>query len=63
MIQKLASLAVYCTFDCVTCSIVLENKHRTSYLSWSQDGSKLIAIDTEGVLHIWRMKVVLSLRT
>lgn len=37
-------------------SIVLENKHRTSYLSWSQDGSKLIAIDTEGVLHIWRMK-------
>eukprot|EP00731_Ephydatia_muelleri_P027367 Em0019g240a len=37
-------------------SIVLDNKHRTSCLSWSQDGSKLIAIDTEGVLHIWRMK-------
>lgn len=37
-------------------SIVLDNKHRTSHLSWSQDGSKLIAVDTEGTLHIWRMK-------
>ena len=48
---------MYVVFDHITCSIVTDNKYRTSHLSWSQDGSKLIAIDTEGVLHVWRMKV------
>ena len=39
------------------CRVVGECRSVVSQLEWSQDGTRLLALDQNSIIHIWRMKV------